>query len=180
MKSRFLAFNFFLLTALMLATSCSSPEERKRKKEYSNIRVHVESDTTADRSSAVSVHRTAPILINIEREPILDEHNVVAAMVVEQAGGTFAIQVQFDRRGAWILERTSVSYRGRHLAIFSYFGESRWLAAPLITGKNSTGMLTFTPDATREEAERMVRGLNNVAKKLERRENWPFRESLDR
>lgn len=180
MKSRSGAFNFFLvLSALLLLTSCASSEERKRKKEYSNIRIHVESDSSTDRSSAVSVHRAAPVLLNVEREPILDEHNVVAAMVVDQPGG-FAIQVQFDRQGSWILERTTVTQRGKHLVIFSFFGEARWLAAPLITGKNSTGRLTFTPDATREEADRVVLGLNNVARKLERKENWPFKEPLDR
>ena len=69
---------------------------------------------------------------------------------------------------------TVARYRGKHLVIFSYFDQGRWLAAPLITGKNSTGLLTFTPDATREEAERIVRGLNNVAKKLEQKESWPW------
>ena len=178
MKSRFRAFNFFLFAALVLVTSCSTSEERQRKKEYSNLRIHVEVEG-GDRSSGVSIHRTAPIVVNVEREPILDENNVVAALVVEQPGG-FAVQIQFDRQGSWILERTTVTHRGRHLAIFSFFGEARWLAAPVITGKNSTGRLTFTPDATREEAERLVRGLNNVVRKLERKENWPFRESIDR
>ena len=179
MKSRFRAFNFFLCaTALVLVTGCSTSEERQRKKEYSNLRIHVETEG-GDRSSGVSIHRAAPIAINVEREPILDENNIVAAMVVEQPGG-FAIQIQFDRQGSWILERTTVTHRGRHLAIFSFFGDSRWLAAPVITGKNSTGRLTFTPDATREEADRLVRGLNNVVRKLDRKENWPFRESIDR
>jgi len=178
MKSRRCAFNVFLVLVVIALAGCSTSEERKRKKEYSNIRVHVESDSSVDRSSAVTVHRAHPIQINVEAEPLLDEHNVVAAMIVEQPVG-FAIQVKFDRRGSWILERTTVMRRGKHLAIFSYFGEGRWLAAPLITGKNSTGMLTFTPDATREEAERMVRGLNNVAKKLERQDNWPFPSALD-
>ena len=49
-----------------------------------------------------------------------------------------------------------------------------------ITGRNSSGRLVFTPDATREEAERFVRGLNNTIHKMERKENWPFPAPLDR
>jgi len=175
MKSPQRVFNFFLvLAAVTLLAGCATSEKRKRKKELSNIRVHVEADRTGDRSSAISVFRENPIHLNVDGEPIIDEHNVVSAAVVDQPGGTFVVQVRLDRRGSWILERTTVAHRGRHLAIFSYFGESRWLAAPLIMGKNSSGLLTFTPDATREEAERFVRGLNNVARKLERQENWPL------
>ena len=173
-------FNGFLLfAALAFIAGCGTPEERQRKKELSNIRIHLQSDQ-GDRSSAVSIFRDSPILVNIEREPILDEHQVVAAMVVDQPGGTFAVEVQFDRQGSWILERTTVMNKGRHLAIFSYFGPSRWIAAPEIKSKNSTGRLTFTPDCTREEAERLVRGLNNVVHKLERRENWPFPAPVDK
>jgi hypothetical protein len=175
MKSRWRLFNLFLvIAATVFLAGCATSEERKRKREYSNIRVHVESDQSADRSSAVTIFREHPIRINVEGEPVLDEHDVVEAALIDQPGGTFSIQVRFNRRGTWALERVSVTHRGKHLVIFSYFGQSRWLAAPEMSGKNSTGMLTFTPDATREEAERIVRGLNNVAKKLVQKENWPW------
>lgn len=181
MKSRWRVFNFFLVTAALVSlTACASSEERKRKREYSNIRVHIEADSNQDRSSAISVLRSSPLRLNVEGEPVLDERNIEEARLIDNADGTFAIQIKLDRRGGWILERTTVTHRGKHLAIFSYFGQTRWLAAPLIAGKNSTGMLTFTPDASHEEAERIVRGLNNVAHKLERRENWPFPSSIDR
>jgi hypothetical protein len=180
MKSRASLFNGFLvLVMLALAAGCATSEERKRKKELSNIRVHVESDSQADQSSAISVIRSHPVRFNIDREPVLDEHNVMAAKVIDQLGG-FMIDVQFDRQGSWILERTTVIHKGKHLAIHSYFGEERWLAAPLIPGRNSTGHLTFTPDCTREEAERMVRGLNNAVRKLQRKENWPFPGPIDK
>jgi len=179
MKSRSCVFNGFLaLVALALLAGCATSEERQRKKELSNLRIHVESDQQSDHSSAVSVIRSAPMLINIDREPILVENQVRAAMVVDQPGG-FAIQIQFNRQGGWILERTTVVNKGRRLVIFGQFDQARWLAAPLITSKNSSGTLTFTPDATREEEERFVRGLNNMAHKIERRENWPFGSALD-
>src|ERR1051325_4487625 len=138
MKSRWRLFNFFLLlfTAALLV-GCATSEERQKKKEYSNIRIHVEGDPSGDHSSAVSVMRSAPIKINIEPEPVLDEHDVVGAYLLDQPDGTYAIQVKFNRRGTWTLERTTVTHRGRHLIIYSYFTEGRWLAAPLITRQNS-------------------------------------------
>jgi hypothetical protein len=181
MKNRPWVFNGFLVLLLLALTGCATGEERKRNKETSSFRVHLESDPgSADRSSAISIHRSAPILVNIDREAILDERNVTRAAVVDQAGGLFAVEIQLDRRGSWILERTTVVNRSRHLVFFSQFGDqARWLAAPVIATKNSGGRLLFTPDATREEAERFVRGLNNVVHKLNRDENWPFKESLD-
>ena len=180
MKSRAPLFKCFLaLLVCALVTGCGTTEGRKKKKEYSNLRVHAETTGHADMSSAVSVIRAAPILLNVEREPLLDENNVEAASVEEQPGG-FAIRVKFDRQGSWILERATVMQRGRHLAIHSEFGDHRWLAAPLVTGKNSTGEMVFTPDCTREEAERVVRGLNNTVRKLKNKENWPFPSSVDK
>jgi hypothetical protein len=178
MKSRVCAFNGILVLALLaVVAGCGTTEERKRRNELSNFRVHVESDSQ-DQATAISVMRVNPIRINIEREPVLDENHVVAAMVVDDPGG-FAVEVKLTRQGHWLLENASVVHGGKHLAIFSQFGQNRWLAAPLIRGHYSNGVLKFTPDATRDEAERFVRGLNNLVRKQERKENWPF-PPLDR
>ena len=182
MKSPPCVFNGFLaLAVIAVLTNCATSEESKRKKEMSTLRIHVESDPgNADRTSAISVIRASPILLNIDREAVLDESDVAAATLVGQADGLYSVEIQLTRRGGWILERTSVANRGKHLALFSAFGDqARWLAAPLITAKNSSGRLVFTPDATYEESKRFVNGLNNMAKKLERGENWPFRGPLD-
>ena len=184
MKSSARVFNGFLglllfALALTLVAGCGTSEERKRKKEVSNLRIHVESDASTDHSSAISVIRAAPIRLNVEREPVLDERQVESAILVDQLGG-FVVEIKLTRQGTWIMERTTVVSRGRHLAIFSNFGTSRWLAAPLITAKNSSGRITFTPDCSRSEAERFVRGLNNLTHQMERRENWPFSGPLDK
>ena len=78
-----------------------------------------------------------------------------------------SIFVQFDRRGTWLLEQYTTANRGRRIAIMSQFGQVRWLAAPKISKPITDGTLVFTPDATREEADRIVRGLTNVAKKMQ-------------
>ena len=71
--------------------------------------------------------------------------------------------------GTALLEQCTTRNRGRRIAIFSQFGEKmkdyRWLAAPVISRRITDGVLVFTPDATREEAEEIAAGLNNVAKK---------------
>jgi len=177
MSRRLCVFNGFLALALLvLFAGCAT----KGKKEYSSFRVHLESDPgSADRASAITVYRTAPMQVAIDREPLLDETLVRSASIIDQPVG-FAVQVELTRRGAWILESATASHKGRHLVIFSHFGQARWLGAPMITGLNRSGRLVFTPDATREEAERFVRGLNNTAHKIERKENWPFTAPLDR
>jgi len=183
MKSRSCVFNGFLaLAALTFAAGCCTSEECKRSKEMSTLRVHIESDRGGnDRASAITVLRASPVKLNIEREPVLDERNVVSARIVEEAGDLFSVEIQLDRRGSWALERTSAANRGKRLAIFSVFGkEARWLAAYVITAKNSSGRLTFTPDASHEEAERLVRGLNNFSKDLEKSEKWPFAPAMER
>ena len=183
MKSRPCVFNGFLAFVLIVfVASCATSEESKRKKEISTLRIHIEADPgDADRSSAISVHRSSPMLLNIDREAVLDESEVVVAKVIGQSNELFAVEIEFTRRGGWILKRTTVAGRGKHLAIFSEFGDqARWLAAPLVTAKNSGGRLVFTPDATYQEAERFVHGLNNWAHQRERKENWPFPGPLDK
>ena len=74
------------------------------------------------------------------------------------------MSIQFDHQGTLLLEQYSTLNRGRKFAIFTQFGdklkESRWLAAPIISRRITDGLLMFTPDATREEAEQIARGLN--------------------
>jgi hypothetical protein len=36
----------------------------------------------------------------------------------------------------------------------------------LLSGRISNGLFAFTPDTTREEADRIARGLNNVAEQV--------------
>ncbi len=170
MRSRWRPFNCILVAVLALAglaVGCRSPQERQAAGELSTLRLYLETDfdTTGDKTAVVPVYRASPVLLRIAREPFLDEGSITEARVVEVVGG-FAIAVRFNLHGTWVLDHITTSYRGQRMVIHSHFTEGRWLAAPKITTSLRDGLLVFTPDATREEAERIVRGLNNVAVNL--------------
>ena len=75
----------------------------------------------------------------------------------------FAIQLEFNEHGKFMLEITTRANPNRRVAVFSKFdAEERWLAAPLVGRPITDGRFNFTPDATRAEAERIVRGLTNA------------------
>jgi hypothetical protein len=175
-------FNLYFSFALLLTCGCQSPES-KQKHQLSTLRVHVEtSRDLPDRNTVINVPRNHPIALRIEKAPFLTEAQIAKAEIIDVTGG-FAMRLQFDRQGLWLLEQFSAGNRGKHFAIFSQFvpvlsenmNEGRWLAAPKITAHITDGTLVFTPDATREEADQIVLGLSNIARQLEKNSkswNW--------
>jgi hypothetical protein len=177
MMFRLLRFNIILtvLVCISLCTACQT-EERKKKKTAAMISLHMEvSPFEKEQSETISMPRDNPFNINITKESFLNESDLSDAKVIEGKGG-FAISLRFDRRGQWLLEQYTSVNKGRRVVIECAFGpklkEKRWIAAPVITRHVSDGILTFTPDATREEAEEMVLGLNNVAKKIQNKSSF--------
>ena len=170
MKAWTRRFNIYLSVDMVfvLVNGCKTDE---KDKQLSTLRVHIEAGNVGDPSllRTITMVRSNPVLITIARDPVLTEANVLAAKVVDNQGG-FAIEVQFDENGSWLLEQYSSANPGRHFVIFSLWGDtpaqSRWLAAPLIAHRIGNGRLVFTPDASREEAEKVALGLNNAAKKF--------------
>lgn len=162
MASRLCRFNSYLLLALLAFSGAAC--QAFKPKELSTFRAHLEvNQDGTDKNAPVPVFRQSPIYVNVEKAPFLSEVHVANASVVD-ALGSYQIMIQLDRRGTWLLEQYSTAHRGRRVAILSEFTEARWLAAPVMNKRIADGVLVFTPDATREEAERIVLGLNNVAK----------------
>ena len=156
------------MVTLALVAGCAT-EQEKKDKQPAGLRVHIENKAvTAGSAQPITLLRSAPVALNIAPEPILTEANILTATVMDSPGG-FVVEVKFDETGGWTLEQFSASNPGRHFALFGQWGEklkdSRWLAAPLIDHRISNGILIFTPDATREEAQQLVKGLNVSAKK---------------
>ena len=176
-------FNLYLVIALMLGLGAGcKTADNKDKKLLSTIRLHLEArPDPMGRTQTAEVYRLNPINFTIEKAPFLSEAQVKEAKVVDVTGG-FAIQIQFDRQGTWLLEQYTSANRTKHILIASQFVEpgeekinqGRWLAAPKINNHITDGLFIFTPDATREESERIALGLNNVAKKLATGEEVKF------
>jgi len=164
-------FNIYLqiLLSSLLLSSCKSME----KKQLSILAVHLETKDLPDHVEQVLISRDRPFSLNVQKEAFLTQNDIAQAQVIDVVGG-FALRLQFDHQGAWLLEQASGGSPGKHLAIFSQFivppenklNTGRWLAGPRMNKRITDGVLVFTPDATREEAEKIALGLNNVAKSL--------------
>ena len=183
-------FNLYLAVVLatgVLLAGSSQGKDKEDKKPLSTLRLHIETTKADARANSgadpkadpfagtetAEVYRAHKVPFLVIKQPFLSEANVKEAKVIEVTGG-FALQIQFDTKGTWLLEEYTGANRSRHLVIASQFfnpGEKkinsgRWLAAPQIHAKISDGLLVFTPDASREEADQIVLGLNHVAKIL--------------
>ncbi|MGA2866686.1 MAG: hypothetical protein ABSF95_19600 [Verrucomicrobiota bacterium] len=177
-------FNVYWLLALPLTLICACRSaESKSNKALSTLRLFLEVNPDGTgRNRPVPIYRDKPFMVNVETEPFLTEANVSEARVIEAVGG-FAMRIRLDRRGSWLFEQYTVANRGKRYAIFSQFhspldpksNQARWLGAPVISARVSDGVLVFTPDASREEASQIVRGLNHVARK---NANTPDKQSL--
>jgi len=159
---------FCLLAALMLASGCATG--KKADKQLAALRLHLESNANVPGTSqTVSVLRASPIAVTIATQPVLTEANIIAAVLLDTPGGS-AVEVKFDEMGTLTLEQYTSAYAGKHFVIFGQWGEKgqegRWLAVPVISGRIANGVLSFTADATRDEAKQLVLGLNNVAKQV--------------
>lgn len=157
-------FNTYLLAGLLavLAGGCAAPS-KEDKKVVSAMRLHLEvNPSPAGQSTRVNIGRSDPLAVTVDTQSFLNELHVEKASVLDVLGG-FSIALQFNSDGAILLEQYTGAYNGRRMAIAAEFGEFRWIAAPVIRQRLAAGQLVFTPDLTREEAERLVRGLNRVA-----------------
>jgi hypothetical protein len=176
MLIRFPWFNtYLLLLASLVLAGCKTADERKRDKTTSALRLHLETNPDGTRQNENI--EISGVSLTVNKSPFLDEGYLDQAAVVDTVGGGFAIQLQYDKHGTWMLDSVTSENRGRHYVVFSQFGtgegqQVRWLAAPLISRRTTNGYLIFTPSATREEAELIVLGLNNVMKKLKKRSRF--------
>jgi hypothetical protein len=167
---------FFICALLALSLGCHTTDpgqpDKKERKELSTLRCCLESSPDGtDRTKIVSVLRNSPVLLCVDLTPVLNENDIAEATVVE-VQGSFDIRLKFNNRGTRLLEMVSGSNQGHRLAIYSQFGQERWLAAPKITRLISDGVFEFAPDASREEADRIVRGLNNLVAQMKKRNNF--------
>ncbi len=169
-------FNILLACAVMMglasaALAGDAPAKKPRKpKPVKAVRIYVETrHDIAERSLAATVGRSSPMSFQVEKLPILNEVHVDEAALLEESG-TYQVQLKFNSLGTRVLEAYTAAAVGRHLVIMTDIdAEARWIAAPLVRRRIGDGVLRFVPDASREEMQRLVRGLNEaIAKKKKR------------
>jgi preprotein translocase subunit SecD len=172
-------FNLYLASVVVVAlmAGCRTAGDKKDK-ELATLRVHLQViPESMDFSSTVPIGRKEPVMVTVDKAPFLTETEVAEAKVVDVPGG-FDLQIKFNRRGTWLLESYTTTNPGKHFAVFSSFRDpkgkkqSRWLGAPIQWRRISSGIFSFVPDATREEAERIAVELNNVARKNKEASKW--------
>jgi preprotein translocase subunit SecD len=167
-------FNLFFVLTILLVPLCGCALFGKKDEPVAAMRIHMEaapdSGATGNPVQTVTVLRAAPVQVTIDKSPILTEANLVAAKVISTPDAP-AIEVRFDENGTWILEQYSAANPGRHFVINGQWGkklkEGRWIAAPVIAHRIKDGILSFTPDMSKDEADQFVQGLNNVAKQFQ-------------
>jgi hypothetical protein len=163
-------FNLYFLPAVLclLVSGCALWH---REHDFGAVlRIHVESESSAAGSNkTISVLRSQPMMLNISTDPILTESDVIGAALLDTPGGGFSVEVKFEETAGWRLEQYTAINPGKHLAIFAQWSakptDGRWLAAPLINRRMAGSELTFTPDASHEEVEELVKTLNVDAKR---------------
>jgi len=165
MKTRTIHFNIILLAALL--TGCATTDEKNKEVSAVELYQEVNSDGTPFNKS-VPIYRAQPVMVNVNSSPFADARDLEDAAVIEDAGG-FAILLALNQHGSMMLENITRSNPGKRIVVFATFGDSRWLAAPRPPRPIGNGQFVFTPDATREEAERFVRGLTNVIAQIKKK-----------
>lgn len=176
MRSATRCFNLVLVLLVVFASGgamgADAPKKSKKKEKLiDRLRVHVESrHDIPERALAAEVGKGNPMKFMVEKLPILNETHVQRASLLDEPGG-FQVQIQFNTLGAKILESYTSAAAGRHLLIMTEIDdEGRWIAAPLIRRRLGDGTLSFVPAASREDMDRLVRGLNKMVEK--NRKQW--------
>jgi preprotein translocase subunit SecD len=178
MKSRMTRFNFYLLVAALcvLGSSGAPPPAKEKKPKEKKVKdtvilaFHLEVNRDgSDKNGPVTINRSYPFVVNVAKDPFLHESHITQAAVVDDPLGGFALKVQFNHKGTWILEQYTTGNKGKRVAILCGFRkDNRWLAAPVLQKRIADGAFTFTPDASREEAEHIVRVLNQQGVQIQK------------
>lgn len=172
-------FNLFLGVALWfgVGVGCASDDgagteekpgaakDADPEKQASTLRFHMETESVGMGTGKIKFLRSNPVTLNVEKNAFVDEGFIEDAQVLDGLGGP-RILIKLNTSGALRLQMWTVSKTGRRIAVWSKWTEGRWLAAPKVEKPIEDGVIAFAIDGTREEAERIVRGLNNVAIKL--------------
>lgn len=142
-----------LVLSLLGLTACAS----KPPKNAATLSMHLPAPASLpDYRRMPVVLRMPAISLYIDKFAVLTERDLETAAVTG-AGDGFAIRLVFGRHGTIELDRLSLNNRGELLVILI---NGVPVAAPMLKQRIVDGYFEFTPDLTREQAEKVVEGLN--------------------
>lgn len=143
----------FLALALLGLTACQSHPPAGA----ATIRLHLPANPASPETRRLAVAlRTPAISLQVDSFPILTESYLEHAELVGE-GDNFSIRLTFNAHGTFVLEHASLNNRDQLLVIFI---NGSPVAAPQLKQRISDGVFQFTPDMAREDAEKVVKGLN--------------------
>jgi hypothetical protein len=173
MMIRWKRFNIYLASLVAaLLPACETTGGKtagKKGKEASTFRIYLETRRPIpEHTREVTVYRDHPEKVLIFTDPAIDERHLEKVEVIDVAGSKagFVMVVRLSPEGRLLAQNISSSERGKRIVIESMFTELRYLGAPYLSKYIPDGILVFEPDATREESERIVRGINNLIKAI--------------
>jgi preprotein translocase subunit SecD len=170
MMIKVVRFNIYLFLAVAVLSGTGCASHRKRNKELTTIELHLEVNPDGGSDNiTVPIYRAHPIYVNVDQDFFLDGVDLVETKVVNDLGG-FELQLHFNWRGTQLLESITAANSGKHIAVICRFPGPRWLAAPVIRKQISDGVFSFTPDCTREEADHIAKGLNNITAQIKKKD----------
>lgn len=166
---------FVLAVAAVLAAGCGAIHKHQEKAgkigPVATFRLHLEATPYfPEETEAAQIVRSSPVTLTVQKEPFITEGDLSSATLLNVMGG-YDLEVRLREHGTFILEEITTENVGKHIAIFTQFGaktnsETRWLGAVTISKRNSTGTLTFTPDASKAELDEILAGWTNAIKQV--------------
>ncbi len=186
MSGQHRSFNTYLAVSLALlalaSLGCKTAEERRRDHTHTTLWLHLETSAYSPDTNHVMAVQIAGANLRCDSRPFLTEADVQGAAIVPAPEGGQSLRIEFSDHGRMVLDALTSQHRLQRILVFTQFGlvykssksktqvKKRWLAAPRITRRITDGVAVFTADATPEELDQLVLGLNNVAK--ENRKPW--------
>lgn len=163
-------FNIILCGSLLIvASGCNTNAKSKiLAKDGTLMAFHMEMASGYGESTMpVQIGRLNPVKMTVQQSPFIREINVLKAEAWDTTDGGIAIRLELDRIGRKHLETASMLHRGARVAVQAIFPEPRWIDIMKLDRHMGDGIIILYPDASPEETDRIVSGLNLVSEAIE-------------
>ncbi len=145
-----------LICCVLGLTACVT----KPPKNMTTLRIHVPATEASSPQRRMQVAIRVPELtLQVDAQPVLTEADLDHAQVTGE-GENLGLRLYFNTHGTIVLDTVSLNYRSQMLVIMI---NGAAIGAPLIKDRIVDGVFEFTPDLSREQAEKIVAGLNATA-----------------